>query len=49
VKKAACPKDEMAWQCGKYVGEPEGKWSLRRPRHRWMDINYILKKQDGMT
>jgi len=31
------------------VGKREGKRSLRRPRHRWMDINYILKKQDGMT
>jgi hypothetical protein len=25
VKKAACPKDEMARQCGKHVGKPEGK------------------------
>jgi len=25
VKKAACPKDEMARQCGKYVGKHEGK------------------------
>jgi hypothetical protein len=26
-----------AWEMGVLVGEPEGKRSLERPRHRWED------------
>jgi hypothetical protein len=32
------------------VGKPEGKRSLGRPRHRWVNnIKIILERQDGVV
>jgi hypothetical protein len=42
----------MGVRCNAYrilVGKPEGKRSLGRPRHGWVDNNKMNLKQDGVA
>jgi hypothetical protein len=41
-------KSEKSNSCRTWVGKPEGKRQLARPRRNWEDmLKWILKKWDG--